>query len=97
MLARSNAPAWLMATNTVGVYPGKIVARLNRYVDWLFDAAPDVPEVTQTFLGVMHLVTPSAAPRGTEGKRSQCARGNELFAASNCATLIPIASDENNT
>jgi 2-polyprenyl-6-methoxyphenol hydroxylase-like FAD-dependent oxidoreductase len=67
-LARSNAPAWLMATNedwrypnTVGVYPGKIVARLNRYVDWLFDAAPDVPEVTQTFLGVMHLVTPSAA------------------------------------
>ncbi|MDZ4763230.1 MAG: 2-polyprenyl-6-methoxyphenol hydroxylase-like oxidoreductase [Chloroflexota bacterium] len=67
-LAKSNAPAWQMAinedwryANTAGDYPGAIVKRLNGYVDWLFDAAPDVPEVTQTFLQVMHLVTPSAA------------------------------------
>jgi 2-polyprenyl-6-methoxyphenol hydroxylase-like FAD-dependent oxidoreductase len=68
MLARSNQAPWLMATNedwryplTEGAYPGKIVERLNGYVDWLFDAAPDVPQVTQTFLRVMHLVTPSVA------------------------------------
>lgn len=64
-LAKVNQSPWQMATNedwrypgTEGEYPGRIVERLNGYVDWLFDAAPDVPEVTQTFLGVMHLVMP---------------------------------------
>lgn len=67
-LAKSNAPAWQMAitedwrySNTTGNYPGNLVKVLNRYVDWLFDAAPDVPEITQTFLQVMHLIEPSTA------------------------------------
>lgn len=67
-LARANFAPWQMATyedwrypGTEGEYPGKIVARLNSYVDWLFHAAPDVPEVTQTFLQVMHLVAPPAS------------------------------------
>jgi len=64
-LAKSNQSPWLMATNEDYRYPiiagdaaPEIVHRLNRYVDWLFAAAPDVPQITQTFLGVMHLVKP---------------------------------------
>lgn len=63
-LARRNADAWMMATYedfrypTEGAPPPRIARALNGYVDWLFDAAPDVPEIPNRFLRVMHLVMP---------------------------------------
>jgi hypothetical protein len=63
-LARSNADAWMMASYEDYRYPteGAPAPRharlLNRYVDWLFEAAPDVPEIPDRFLRVMHLVRP---------------------------------------
>lgn len=61
-LARRNADAWMMATYedfrypTEGAKPPFIARILNRYVDWLFEASPDVPEIPDRFLRVMHLV-----------------------------------------
>ena len=63
-LARSSARSWLMATTedyrypTEGAPPSAVVQWRLRYLDWLFAAAPDLPEVTSTFLGVMHLMSP---------------------------------------
>ncbi len=66
-LARSNQAAWQMAVNSDYRYPveGKPASattkRLHRYIDWLFVAAPSVPQVASTFLGVMHMMQPSTA------------------------------------
>jgi 2-polyprenyl-6-methoxyphenol hydroxylase-like FAD-dependent oxidoreductase len=63
-LARRNADAWMMATYedfrypTEGAQPPPIARILNGYVDWMFDAAPDVPQIPNRFLRVMHLVMP---------------------------------------
>ncbi len=64
-LASAVADPWLMATSedlryATGHVP--LSARVvNGYVDWLMRAAVDVPEVTQAFLQVLHLVKPSAS------------------------------------
>ena len=67
-LVKSTQQAWQMATNADYRYPtteGEPATALTkfliRYVDWLFDAAPEVPEISATFLATMHMMKPSTA------------------------------------
>ncbi len=67
-LVNSTRQAWQMATNADYRYPtteGEPATALTkfliRYVDWLFDAAPEVPEISATFLATMHMMKPSTA------------------------------------
>jgi 2-polyprenyl-6-methoxyphenol hydroxylase-like FAD-dependent oxidoreductase len=67
-LARSNAPAWLMATGedlryptTEGARPDLPTRLMHRYVDRVIRVATQNQTVNRTFFNAMHMLTPPTA------------------------------------
>ena len=66
-LAKSNQMPWQMATGEDYRYPVEgtpatpFIRRINRYVSWLYEAGTVEPEITSTFLAMMHLKAPLTA------------------------------------
>lgn len=66
-LAKGNQQPWQMATGEDYRYPVEgtpatpFIKRIDRYADWLFQAGTVEPEITSTFLSMMHLKSPLTA------------------------------------